>query len=91
MTRFPLIVGAVLVAALAAFALAAAPKPEPKPLLQVGKRYEFLCPGERKRTAEVAEELGGGWYKVKYKHEDGAERIIWLNLNQVVYFHPAAD
>ncbi len=88
MKRVILFIGLLAIGMTAAFAYAAAPRAEPRRLLEIGKRYIFLSPAEVKRTAEVIEDFGGGWYKMKYKHSDGVERMIWMNLNQVIYFQP---
>ena len=89
MNRRVFLIGVLALSLMSLLAFAAAPRAEPKPLLQVGTRYVFLCPAEVKRTAEIVEDLGNNWYKMKYKHSDGVERMIWMNLNQVVYFQPA--
>ncbi len=91
MNRFPSVVIPLVVGLLVVITCAASPRADPKPLLQVGTQYVFLTSAEVKRTAEVVEDLGGGWYKMKYKHSDGVVRMIWMNLNQIVYFQPAQD
>jgi hypothetical protein len=88
MKRLAPLVATLALGLMAALAYASAPKAEPKPLLEVGKRYVFLTAAEVKRSASVVEDLGAGWYKMRYVHSDGVERMIWLNLNQVVYFQP---
>jgi hypothetical protein len=91
MKRSASLSAALLLGLLAAFLVAAGQATDPGPPIQVGHRYVFLFPSEAKRTAEVVEELGDGWLKVKYLHSDGVERLIFMNLDQVVYFHPADD
>jgi hypothetical protein len=89
MKRCPSPIAALVVGFTVAVMCAAGPRADPKPLLQIGSQYVFLMPGEVKRTAEAVEDLGEGWYRMRYKHSDGVARMIWLNLNQVVYFQPA--
>jgi hypothetical protein len=83
---------AVGLAAGGLLAVGAGQAPAPKPLMAVGTKYVVLVPSERKREVVPVEPVrADNFVKCKYKHMDGVERHMWLNLGQVVYLQPADE
>ena len=90
-----LLIGAAV--AVIGLAVAAQQPGTPKPpLMTKDTRYVILTAPQAKRTVVPLEDTAGGWVKCRYASTDengekGPERVIWLNLDQVVYFEPAPE